>query len=46
MLIQAVLVNLRFDNPDTRRLGLEGHVCELQLLLQQFAELQVCRTSL
>ena len=30
---QAVVVNLRLDSDETRLLGVEGHVCELQLLL-------------
>ena len=28
-------------NPETEDLGLENHVCELQLLLRSFAELKV-----
>ena len=31
------MLRLRFDTPDARRLGLEGHVCELQLTTPAFA---------
>ena len=31
-------MSLRFDCAETRRLGLEGHVCELQLTTSEFAE--------
>ena len=34
---QAVLVNLRLDCEAARRLGVETHVCELQLLLKPLA---------
>ena len=30
---QAVILNLRLDSDETRLLGVETHVCELQLLL-------------
>ena len=36
-----VAVNLRIKSPEAVRLGLDGHVCELQLLLRAFAELKV-----
>jgi hypothetical protein len=36
-----VAVNLCLDTEETRRLGAEGHVCELQLMLRPFAELKV-----
>ena len=35
--LQAVLVNLRLDCEAARRLGVETHVCELQLLLKPLA---------
>lgn len=35
-----VQVNLRIDNESTRRLGIELHVCELQLVLRSFYELK------
>jgi hypothetical protein len=34
-------VNLRVVTPETRALGVDAHVCELQLLLRRFAELKV-----
>ena len=36
-----VAINLRIDNAETRALGVEGHVCEVQLILCAFAELKV-----
>jgi hypothetical protein len=36
-----VAVNLRLTTPAAVRLGLESHVCELQLLLRPFAEFKV-----
>ena len=35
---QAVVVNLRFECDETRRLGLEGHICELQLTTAAFVQ--------
>ena len=35
-------MSLCFDMPETRRLGVEGHVCELQLLPAILAGPQVC----
>ncbi len=34
-------MNLRIVMPETKELGVNTHVCELQLLLRQFAELKV-----
>jgi len=31
-----VVVNVRFDTAEARRLGVDGHVCELQLNLASF----------
>jgi len=31
------LINLRIETNETCGLGLEGHVCELQLILKDFA---------
>ena len=36
-----IAVNLRIDSQDTRRLGVETHVCELQLILRSFADIKV-----
>ena len=36
-----VAVNLRIRTDETRWLGVAGHVCEVQLLLQPFADLKV-----
>ena len=36
-----VAVNLRVDSDEARQLGVEGHVCEVQLLLLPFAEIKV-----
>ena len=36
-----VALNLRLAGPAARRLGLDMHVCELQLLLRSFAQLKV-----
>jgi hypothetical protein len=38
-----VSLNLRVVGAAARRLGVEGHVCEVQLLLRRFAELKVRR---
>jgi hypothetical protein len=35
---QGVVVNLLFDTAEARQLGIEGHVCELQLITRGFAE--------
>ena len=35
---QGVVLNLVFDTADARRLGIEGHVCELQLTTRGFAK--------
>jgi hypothetical protein len=35
---QAVVINLCIDTKLTRLLGVENHVCELQLCVQTFAE--------
>jgi hypothetical protein len=40
-----VALNLQLDQPETRRLGLEAHVCEVQLILVDFARLKVRSTS-
>ncbi len=34
-------LNLRISTECTRSLGLEGHVCELQLILKSFSEVKV-----
>ena len=39
-------LNLRLDSDKTRQLGVDGHVCEVQLLLLQFAEIRVRPTPL
>ena len=36
-----VALNLRLESELTCKLGIAGHVCEVQLLLKQFAELKV-----
>ena len=41
-LAQGVVLNLRVDTDVTRALGVENHVCEVQLLLKSFAYMQVC----
>jgi hypothetical protein len=41
-----VAVNLRLTTPAAVRLGLESHVCELQLLLRPYAEFKVNPVSL
>ncbi len=38
-----VAVNLRFVTPETLSLGLDSHVCEIQLILLQMALIKVCR---
>ena len=44
---QAVVLNLRFDTDATRRLGIEGLVCELQLTTLDFGMRgQVCSSML
>jgi hypothetical protein len=35
-------VKLCIDSEETRGLGIENHVCELQLVLHGFAPAQVC----
>lgn len=37
-----IALNLRINTEITRLLALNGHVCEVQLLLKQVAELKVC----
>jgi hypothetical protein len=37
-----VAVNLRLVTPETLSLGLESHVCEIQLILLQMALIKVC----
>jgi hypothetical protein len=37
-----VVVNLRFRSSEAVRLGLAGHVCELQLTPACFADAMVC----
>ena len=39
--LRMVVVNLRIDSKQTRILGIETHVCELQLVLRQVVEKQV-----
>ena len=41
ILRRNVVINLRIDTEETRRLGVDAHVCELQLILRPFAELLV-----
>jgi hypothetical protein len=36
-----LVVNLRIDSKQTRMLGIETHVCELQMVLRQVVEKQV-----
>jgi hypothetical protein len=38
---RSVLLNLRLNLPATRQLGLEWHVCELQLILIDFERIKV-----
>ena len=42
---RSVLLNLRLDSQPTRRLGLDGHVCEVQLILIDFARIKVWPTA-
>jgi hypothetical protein len=42
---QAVILNLVFCDETARAFRLEGHVCELQLVLDAFAAIQVARTT-
>ena len=39
---QAVVINLNIVTEQTRGLGIEGLVCELQLVLQSFHDILVC----
>ncbi len=39
-------LNLRIATPRTAALGVDGHICELQLILLSFAELKVPLTPL
>ncbi len=39
-----VIVNVRIDSDETRRAGVDMHVCEVQLTLRAFAELMVIYT--
>ncbi len=36
-----VALNIRVITPEAQALGVDAHVCELQLLLRQYAELKV-----
>jgi hypothetical protein len=38
---QAVVINLRIDSEETRALGVEGLVCEVQLTLRAFVDILV-----
>jgi hypothetical protein len=40
-----VVVNLRVDAMETRVLGVENHVCEVQLVLAAFADVEVRRAE-
>ncbi len=35
--LQSIVINLNFDSEETRQLGVDRHVCELQLLTCCFA---------
>ena len=37
---QAVILNLRLDTDETRILGAENHICELQLVLDPFLQVR------
>ena len=37
-----VSLNLSLSTAETRNLGVDCHVCEVQLILRSFAELKVC----
>ena len=39
--VQAVILNLRLRDKTARIFCIDGHVCELQLTLQPFIDLQV-----
>jgi hypothetical protein len=41
---QALTLNIRFDSLEARHLGVEGHVCEVQLASKGFVNLLVCTT--
>ena len=41
LLLQCVIFYIRFENSDTKCLGVEGHICELQLALKSFVNIQV-----
>ena len=36
---QGIVVSLVFDSEHTRELGIDGHVCELQLVTRDFADI-------
>ena len=38
---QAVVLNLKIDTEETRMMGVENHVCELQMVLKSFAYMPV-----
>ena len=39
--LQAVVLNVRLKSNDARLLGIEMHICEVQLLLAELVDLQV-----
>ena len=39
-----VALNLRLKTPDTVCMGLDGHICEVQLVMISFARIKVQRT--
>jgi hypothetical protein len=41
-----VLLNLRIVTERTVALGIDGHICELQLILRSFVELKVLSPGL
>jgi hypothetical protein len=38
---RSVIVNLRIKSPHAVKLGIDAHICEIQLVLRRFAELKV-----
>ena len=37
---RSIIVNLRIRSEDTRKLEIDSHICEIQLVLRQFAEIK------
>jgi hypothetical protein len=40
VIVQAVMVNICIRNEETRLLGIDSHICEVQLVLKNFVKVR------